>query len=53
MPEDVEAHKCEGEYQGCEGTGKLVYDPFSWEIYDEKVWIVLCDNCYRERCDEI
>ena len=51
MPEDVEACTCEGGYRGCEGIGKRVVDPYTKEIYEKIEWTVLCDNCYRERCD--
>lgn len=28
-------------------------DPYSLEIYDERIEMTLCDDCYQERADDI
>jgi hypothetical protein len=48
-PQPGDKGKCTGEYRGCLGEGIWRIDPFAHEIYDEKNWEYLCDNCYQER----
>lgn len=41
--------KCER----CDEEGTLVRDPYLWEIYDEEKMVVLCDDHFQERKDDI
>lgn len=43
--------KCED----CGTTEGVVYTicPYSEELYDEKIGILVCDDCYHERCMDI
>lgn len=32
---------------------EYTYDPYAWEIYDEKNYMWLCDSCWQSRADDI
>lgn len=38
---------------GCGAIGTWVIDPYVSEIDDRDEWLYLCDDCYRELCQEI
>lgn len=38
---------------GCGAPGQLVVDPYSLDVCDEVVHMVLCDDCYQARVDDI
>lgn len=37
----------------CGAEGELVIDPYAQEIYGVEERMVLCDDCYQDRCDDI
>jgi hypothetical protein len=45
-----EEHICES----CnKNIGKVTYEPYQFEINDEKIIICLCTECHQNSCDEI
>lgn len=36
-----------------EDTVRYTTCPFAEEIYDERVYVTICSQCYQERCDDI
>lgn len=46
--------ECEMEYRGCTKDGRRREDPYEADVNNNPgVMIVICDNCYRELCDDI
>lgn len=37
--------------EDCQGPGaEYLVDPYSKEMFDEDIYIWICDGCYAERC---
>lgn len=41
------------EVDGCDKPGQWVIDPYQAEIYDEEVFMCLCDDHLQDRYDDI
>jgi hypothetical protein len=37
----------------CSNNGTWEIDPFREEIHGEIVWMILCEDCYQSRADDI
>lgn len=55
---ELEPYVFEGEIvddacERCGADGAPVIDPYALEIDGEEIEVVLCGDCYQERCDDI
>ena len=44
---------CRYGFEGCEGAGEEMAEPYKFEIYEEVVLVIACGNCGHELAWEV